>query len=40
MSRQDIRTPALAGGAVIGLLLANEYLCQALRKLNSNEIHD
>jgi hypothetical protein len=31
-SRQEIRTPAVIGAAIIGLLMATEYFCQKLRK--------
>jgi mannose/fructose/N-acetylgalactosamine-specific phosphotransferase system component IIC len=36
-SRQEIRTPAVIGAAIIGLLMATEYLGQNLRKRKSNK---
>jgi hypothetical protein len=32
LSRQEIRTPALVGAAIIALLMATEFLVQKLRK--------
>ncbi len=40
LSRQEIRTPALAGAAIIGLLLATEVVVAKLRKPGSNESRD
>lgn len=36
-SRQEIRTPAVIGAAIIGLLMATEYFVQKLRKPKSNK---
>jgi hypothetical protein len=36
-SRQEIRTPALIGAAIVGLLMATEYFGQKLRKPKSNK---
>jgi hypothetical protein len=40
LSRQEIRTPALVGAAIIGVVMATEYVVQKLRKRNSNKSHD
>lgn len=40
LSRQEIRTPALAGAAIIGVLLATEYVVAKLRKSGSTKSHD
>ncbi|MBR0965041.1 hypothetical protein JQ554_14025 [Bradyrhizobium diazoefficiens] len=40
LSRQEIRTPALAGAAIIGLLMATEIVVETLRKPDSNESRD
>ena len=37
LSRQEIRTPAVIGAAIIGLLMATEYIGQRLRKPKSNK---
>ena len=36
-SRYEIRTPALMGAAIIGLLMATEYVGQKLQKSKSNK---
>jgi hypothetical protein len=36
LSRQEIRTPAVVGAAVIAVLVAVEFFCKKLREPNQN----
>ena len=40
LSRQEIRTPAVIGAAIVGLLMATEHFGQKLRKPRSNKGSD